>query len=374
MHNKEELVELKALLGKISELGLKTYEPDEANLFYMLGIEHNEVLICRLIKSLIQPDGLHGLGTKPLEMFLQQIGVTDFVELDKAEITLEEKIDNDRRVDIAIYLKDKVIPIEVKIWAMDQESQLHDYYYYYKNRYENFKNHSIDKIYYLTPTGKEPSGISLKGSNAQDGLDTEQVKQISFNKEIKDFLRSLQGKISNESEVGIVIKDFIDVIERMNADMLNRNELQKWIDNTVLNDDELQALLMILKHKEDLWDEIRYKFLRNSLEVQSSYKLEKYENDANFENVDTHCKYVVKDGNNIIAYICIETNLYIARKYDFISNKDGWTKYNKTDYMWKHIKYKGGPSKWNLKDIDFGLTFNLQNSKRKIEWNKYIEE
>lgn len=374
MHNKEELVELKALLGKISELGLKTYEPDEANLFYMLGIEHNEVLICRLIKSLIQPDGLHGLGTKPLEMFLQQIGVTDFVELDKAEITLEEKIDNDRRVDIAIYLKDKVIPIEVKIWAIDQESQLHDYYYYYKNRYENFKNHSIDKIYYLTPTGKEPSGISLKGSNAQDGLDTEQVKQISFNKEIKDFLRSLQEKISNESEVGIVIKDFIDVIERMNADMLNRNELQKWIDNTVLNDDKLQALLMILKHKEDLWDEIRYKFLRNSLEVQSSYKLEKYENDANFENVDTHCKYVVKDGNNIIAYICIETNLYIARKYDFISNKDGWTKYNKTDYMWKHIKYKGGPSKWNLKDIDFGLTFNLQNSKRKIEWNKYIEE
>ncbi len=313
--------ELKALLGKIAERDLKTYKPDEPNLFYVLGIEHNEVLICRLIAALIQPNGLHGLGTKPLEIFLQSIGITDFGELNKAEIILEEKIDNNRRVDIAIYLEDKVIPIEVKIWAVDQEAQLHDYYCYYKNRYENFNDYIIDKIYYLTPDGKEPSVVSLKSNTGSKPLCLKKVGRISFDGQIKNFLVELQKEISNEGEIGIVIKNFIDVIERMNINMSNENKLQKWVDATALNNNELQALLMIMKYKEGLWDEIRYKFLKISLEAQTSYTLGKYETDADFENVDTHCKYVVKDNNNVVAYVCIETNLYIVRKCDFISNK-----------------------------------------------------
>lgn len=367
MHNKEELVELKALLGKISELGLKTYEPDEANLFYMLGIEHNEVLICRLIKSLIQPDGLHGLGTKPLEMFLQQIGVTDFGELGKAEIKVEEEIISARRVDIVIYLENQVIPIEAKIWAKDQDKQLWDYYNYYKNRYEKFQTFKIDQIYYLTPDGKAPSKESLDGF----GEDTNLVKKISFKEDISAFLNQLQEELLIESEIAIIVKDFIDVIERMNKDMLNVEKLQKLLNDNEFTDDELQNLLMIMNNKVFLWNEIRYKFLKNSLESQTSYVLDKYKEDKAFEETDKHCKYVVKDSDNIIAYICIETNLYIVRKMDLV--KEDWKEY-KNGYSYKYIIYKGGKDKWNLKDIDLGLTFNLQNSKRKIEWNKYIEE
>lgn len=354
--------ELNKLLNEVSKLDLKTYKPGEPNLFYMLGIEHNEVLTCRLIASLIQPNGLHGLGTKSLEIFLQKIGVTDFGKLDKAEIVLEEKTDNDRRVDIVIYLENKVIPIEVKIWAKDQELQLFDYYHYYKNRYESFNNYNIDRIYYLTPNGKEPSAESLSG------LDKKLVKQIAFTKQISEFLTELRKGISNRNEIGIIIDNFICVIERMNIDMINVDELQKYISD--IDDKKLNALLMIMNYKDDLWDEIRYKFLKNSLETQKSYVLNKYEKDDEFEKVDTHCKYIVKDKDNIIAYICIETNLYITRKKDLISNKQGWENYNnKSNYVWKYIKYINSKDKWNLKEIDTTL-----NSNRKIEWNNYLED
>lgn len=276
--------ELNKLLDEVSKLDLKTYKPDELNLFYMLGIEHNEVLTCRLIASLIQPNGLHGLGTKPLEIFLQKIGVTDFGKLDKAKIVLEEKIDNDRRVDIVIYLENKVIPIEVKIWAKDQELQLFDYYHYYKNRYESFNNYNIDKIYYLTPNGKKPSAESL------NDLDIKNVIQISFKNQISDFLTELRKEVSDKNEIGIIIDDFISVIERMNIDMINIDELQKYISD--INDNKLNALLMIMNYKDDLWDELKYKFLKNSLETQKPYVLDKYEKDDEFEKVDTHCKYV----------------------------------------------------------------------------------
>lgn len=352
--------ELDKLLDEVSKLDLKTYKPDEPNLFYMLGIEHNEVLTCRLIASLIQPNGLHGLGTKPLEMFLQKIGVNDFGKLDKAEIILEEKIDNDRRVDIVIYLENKVIPIEVKIWAKDQELQLFDYYHYYKNRYESFNNYDIDKIYYLTPNGKMPSAESL------NGLDKMLVKQICFTKQISEFLTELRKEISNKNEIGIIIDSFISVIERMNIDMTNVDELKKYISD--IDDNKLNALLMIMNYKDDLWDEIRYKFLKNSLETQTAYVLDKYEKNDEFEKVDTHCKYVVKDRDSIIAYICIETNLYITRKADLISDEHDWEKYkNKSNYVWKYIKYKNSTDKWNLKDIDTTL-----NSNREIEWSNYL--
>lgn len=356
--------ELDKLLEEIAELNLKAYKSNEPNLFYMLGIEHNEVLICRLIAALIQPNGLHGLGTKPLKMFLQKIGVNNIESLDKAEIVLEEKIDNDRRVDIVIYLDKKVIPFEVKIWAKDQESQLFDYYHYYKNRYESFNNYDIDKIYYLTPNGKEPSEESL------NNLDIKSVIQISFKKQISEFLIELRKEISNKNEIGIIIDNFIDVIERMNINMTNVDELRKCISN--IDDNKLNALLMIMNYKDDLWDQIRYKFLKNSLEKQTSYELDKYEKDNEFEKIDTHCKYVVKNKNNIIAYICIETNLYITKKADSISDKHGWEKYKSkkdNEYIWKYIKYEGSNCEWNLKDIDTTL-----NSEREIKWSNYLED
>lgn len=363
--------ELNELLEEIAKLNLKTYKPDEPNLFYMLGIEHNEVLICRLIAALIQPNGLHGLGTKSLEVFLEQIGITEFGNLDTAEVVLEEKIDNDRRVDIVIYLENEVVPIEVKIYAKDQPQQLYDYYNYYLYRHQNHHSKKINKIYYLTLNQHKPSKNSITSNDGKDKLDINQFECICFEKQIINWLNFISEIISKkESKISNIIKNFKEVIDRMG----NRNsEKLKIFVNSGLDDSKLKALLMVMENKDNLWDEIRYTFLKNSLECATHYTLEKYDKDEEFEKIDTHCKYVVKRENEIIAYICIEVNLYIVRKTVSIpQNNNGWENYeniNDCDYKWKYIKYDGGKSEWNLKDIDTTL-----NSTRKITWSNYLND
>lgn len=356
--------ELNELLEKIAKLDLETYKPAEPNLFYMLGIEHNEVLICRLIAVLIQPNGLHGLGTKPLEVFLNEIGINDYGNLDKAEIILEEKTDNDRRVDIAIYLENEIVPIEVKIWAKDQKAQLCDYYNYYKKSEKSSKK-KIKKIFYLSPNGKNPSEESIKD------LSRNLVRQIHFENEIKNFLKKTNALILNENEVSIIIADFISVIERMNIDMVNEEKLRNCISK-IDNEDTLSAMLKALKYKDSLWDEIRFVYFKNSLEkFNKEYLLGKYEQDDDFTTTkDICCKYIVKESKKTIAYICIDTNLYIVRKFkDGAVERSDWKRYEANQkYAWKYIKdEKNNKVKWQLNTIDMELF------SKNITWGNYLE-
>ncbi len=73
----------------------------------MLGITDKEVLICRLLGDLLDPRGSHGLKEKPLLLFMKQLHLENSFsldEIDKAYIVLEETIDNERRIDIVIYI------------------------------------------------------------------------------------------------------------------------------------------------------------------------------------------------------------------------------------------------------------------------------
>ena len=370
--------ELPLLLDEISKKDLKTYSPEKPNLFYMLGIEHNEVLICRLIAALIQPNGLHGMGVIPLKLFLNELGKYNFSNenISKAEIRLEEQIVNNRRVDIAIYIGQYVIPIEVKIWAKDQESQLFDYYYYYKNRYKEFKNYKIDKIYYLSPNRHAPSEDSLKRSKAFDKcepyLHKDKYECISFEKEIKDFLVALKKETSDkhESEILNIINNFIEVIDKMNIDEKNIEQINEYMDDISDNNKQaaLSALLMILNYKDEIWDRILFNYFVKSLkDYNPDLVLEKAEEGSC--KVDKYSKYIIKNSNKeIAAWLCIETNLYIVRKFNLPDEIDGWKSYNDSHYKWKHIKYDGLTKAWNLKNIN--LEFSLD---KKIKWKKYLD-
>lgn len=369
---------LKAILDEISNLNFIKYDPSEINLFYMLGIEHNEVLICRLIGALIQPNGIHNLGTEPLKLFLKaldkDIPLTS-VDLENAEVMLEEKIDNNRRVDIVIHTQKIVIPIEVKIWAGDQEAQLYDYYHYYKSR-EDISEKKIDKIFYLTPSGWDPSDKSISSNeNTDDDSCLENIQKISFQENVKNFLEALL-KEQVSAELKTIIQEFISVIERMNADMINHNELKECIKG--IDETQLPALLVALNAKDDLWDEIRFKYLKNSIENYSrnknrNYKIERYDDKGAFDDVDPHCKYIITkpDDKDFVLYVCIDTNLYLARESKTAEQEDKnkkWEAYEKnSEYSWRYIYYKGSKKKWSLRNIDTDIF------SRTIEWEQYLE-
>ena len=73
-HNKQLYEHLFQAIRKQLESGLARTEGNDAfNIFKVLGIADKEVLICRLLGELLDPKGSHGLGAKPLSLFLERL-------------------------------------------------------------------------------------------------------------------------------------------------------------------------------------------------------------------------------------------------------------------------------------------------------------
>ena len=128
----------------------------EFNIFRVQRILSDEVKICRLIRELLDPKGSHGQGSVFLRLFLETIGweknrqitASDYA---KAMVSREETIKDGRRIDLLIGIGKYMLPIEVKVYAEDQERQCFDYYNY------AVRHDSDAVIYYLTLDGHAPS-------------------------------------------------------------------------------------------------------------------------------------------------------------------------------------------------------------------------
>lgn len=356
---------IKNILEKLKDKKLSPTNFSSDNVLYLLGIHYNEVVICRLIKAIIEPNGFHGLGNKPFELFMQNvIGVGEFeIGNGRTEIVLEEQIDNNRRIDIAIYYTNNdevnaqvfVYPIEVKIWAKDQDRQLYDYYNYYKHKPDKTK---IKKIYYLTPDGHDPSDLSI------GELDKEKIRKLSFKEDIREYLVAVLQQTKND-DCKSIINNFIEVIDVMNADEKNIKEFKEIFDELENNNDK-KMIFSLLRNADKKWENCRDEFLKQSIRQYLEQKYNKFqvvENSSEFEKIDSHCIFFVKyDGKE--AFICIDTNLYIAMKKE--ENKE-WKKYDDTGYCWRYVCAKdSNKTKWNLKTIDEEL-FN-----KTIDWEKYL--
>lgn len=95
----------------------KQNDKREYNIYKILHVTNNEVLMCRVLADLLSQNGSHGMGSVFLQVFLKNILEMDVSDeaLQEAHIYKEYPIMNDRRIDLVIRLKSVFIPIEVKI-------------------------------------------------------------------------------------------------------------------------------------------------------------------------------------------------------------------------------------------------------------------
>lgn len=78
-HNKQLYEHLFQAIRKQLESSLARTEGNDAfNIFKVLGIADKEVLICRLLGKLLDPKGSHGLGAKPLSLFLERLRIVGY--------------------------------------------------------------------------------------------------------------------------------------------------------------------------------------------------------------------------------------------------------------------------------------------------------
>ena len=198
------------------------------NVFWVEGIASDEVRVCRFIRELLDPRGSHGQGSVFLKSFIKnvfQLEENSFTdnEYAKAVVAREELIDESRRIDLVIKVKNRVFPIEVKVYAQDQDRQCFDYYKYAVN---------LDpeaKIFYLTLDGHEPSKESKCDlSEAQyvclsfsdeilkwldDCIRSEEILQVYSVKEVliqfRTVIRDLTG--IQKGKLGMEIKEKIEI-------------------------------------------------------------------------------------------------------------------------------------------------------------------
>lgn len=97
------------------------------NIFHILDVEHDEVKTCRLLFELLNPEGSHGQGALYLKLFFRD--VLRLPDYNMATVSREYSLPTGRRIDLVIETgKDCFIPIEVKLYADDQDKQCYDYY------------------------------------------------------------------------------------------------------------------------------------------------------------------------------------------------------------------------------------------------------
>ena len=200
------------------------------NVFKAAGIGTKETAICRMLADLLNPKGLHYQGSAYLELFMDSV-VKPLVEkageldVSKAKVTAEHRTYEGRRIDIVIDDGTIFIPIEVKIYAGEQEKQLADY-----AAFSRKINSSIGfiPVLFLTPRWYESSEESSDDYVQiyfeehiipwlKKCISLEQTKRAApiveilkqFSKAIKSFCGSMEDEVM-ENAINAIVKESRD--------------------------------------------------------------------------------------------------------------------------------------------------------------------
>jgi hypothetical protein len=117
------------------------------NIFEITRVSTKELIMCRVIKELLDPKGRHFQGDIYLKLFVEHVldmhKIISEKEFKKLSVRKEFTIEGKRKIDLVIHSSKYFIPIEVKIYAEDQPAQCIDYLQRAKN----------SNLFYLTLYG-----------------------------------------------------------------------------------------------------------------------------------------------------------------------------------------------------------------------------
>lgn len=245
----EKQAEIQNLLALVHGIGQKyeeiyTKTGLKYNIFKISQIDNKEVIMCKIIADLLNPNGLHSQGRLFLDIFLDQIEYVRIGKEERISIKTELLVDNNRRIDIVIESQKHFIPIEVKIFAGDQDMQCSDYLKYAKT-----KRSEKLVLYYLTLDGKEASEKSLNEN------DVKYVRRIAFSIHIIEWLE----KCIRTKEV-LSIAPIREVLQQLIRSIKNLCNIQ---EDEVMGDEILKE---IFSDTKKIQSAIQIQQAMNSLE------------------------------------------------------------------------------------------------------------
>lgn len=297
---KENVIKIEqyqALLSKISQCNTDYLQEKESdyNVFEVLGVKDKEVVMCRFLADLLNPDGTHGYETLFLKTFLSDVlhmHIDNEVLLSHTSVVTEYVIDDARRIDIVISNTNFFLPIEVKIYAEEQESQCYDYY----SCAMNYDNNA--KVIYLTRFGTKPSVYSRKQKGGGNVLSLDKIVAISWADDIYDWLDRVKEKLNGE--VQLLVSQYIDAINRFTDGRKKKimDKKQKILSESV---DFFQAGLEIEKSmkmvKLNLIRSVFDDFKNEMIACEQRYGL-KFDEERDYYSYDNPYQEKYYDSNN----------------------------------------------------------------------------
>jgi hypothetical protein len=216
------------------------------NIFKVTGISTDEVKTCKIIGDLLNPKGDHYKGDCFLKYFIDIINEKMpsplILDTNNAQVKNEYLTDLNRRIDIVIEDGNIFLPIEVKIFAGDQEKQVSHYAEF--SRIKN-KNKNVPVIY-LTIEGNPPS-------NANEG----EYIPISFRNHILKWLNKClrNADVEQAKPVFEVLKQLIASIKSM-CGISEDEKMEKAIQGLITqSEDNVNAALAIKQAVDSLLSE-----------------------------------------------------------------------------------------------------------------------
>lgn len=208
------------------------------NIFSILGIETREVYLCKMLGALLSPQGGHDAGAIFLEKFLADVLAESALakRAEEAVVRCEDATKEDRRIDLTIEMNGKIIPIEAKINAGDQEHQLADYYLEITSRAG-----TCDYICYLTKDGRKPSLDSMTSTSGNAQLNEVQIKRLSWKDDIVPWLEACASLeiVQRKTLVQKNIWQLIDTIRGWD------NTMESQLMDFVKSDDDMDTAFYI---------------------------------------------------------------------------------------------------------------------------------
>ncbi len=202
---------------------------EKYNIFQLLGVKTDEThLHSALLADLLNPNGSHTLGSKPLQRFIELCGYNYYEKFDYNDVMIDTEFsigNKDKctieggRLDILIRSGNNVIVIENKIHAQDQENQLVRYYNYCKKHYTD----KTFVIFYLTLDGNEASLRSTKGE-LEEG---KHYHSISYDVEISEWISYCIEIASDKPLVRGTLVQYLNLIKELTNNNMDKDLKQQ---------------------------------------------------------------------------------------------------------------------------------------------------
>lgn len=196
---------------------------DDFNIFSVLDMETDEVKThTRLIYELLRPDGQHGMGKAFIEEFFRIVlrkPIPEYVSVKREYVINALGDDEYGRIDLLLEGRDFCFPIEVKIYAGDQNKQIERYTAFAKKAKNN-------QVFYLSLDGHDPTKESLGNINKTS------VECLSFSSDIRDWLVRC-GEIAWQTPAVVeIIRQYIRLLDKLTGNV-EEDKYMKMIKNII---------------------------------------------------------------------------------------------------------------------------------------------